>query len=202
MGLLTAAVTLRDSENSLKKPGNLTVGLLYDEFLPRNRSFEKPRKIRPKSSIQRSSLWKMFTAVVSTPVGPRTAGLPPAHPRSRWWVAPHAVVFTPETSDAESSRSGDPCRTGAIAPVPRISAEFERSGPGTCPEFLSRGLGTLSRRRFSRGLAVSPNRLLSRMAASRAKGTERAPGGSRSLGAALILLTLPPRSLGSSGGWL
>src|SRR5512135_2827219 len=45
--------------------------------------------------------------------------------------------------------------TGAIAPVPRISAEFERSGPGTCPEFLSRGLGTLSRRRFSRGLAMS-----------------------------------------------
>ena len=44
---------------------------------------------------------------------------------------------------------------GAIAPVPRISAEFERSGPGTCPEFLSRGLGTLSRRRFSRGLALS-----------------------------------------------
>ena len=40
------------------------------------------------------------------------------------------------------------------------------------------------------------------MAASRAKGTARAPGGSRSWGAALILLTLPPRSLGSSGGWL
>jgi len=27
---------------------------------------------------------------------------------------------------------------GAIAPLPRISAEFERSGLGTCPEFLSR----------------------------------------------------------------
>ena len=37
---------------------------------------------------------------------------------------------------------------GAIAPVPRISAEFERSGPGTCPEFLSRGLGTWSRREW------------------------------------------------------
>ena len=44
---------------------------------------------------------------------------------------------------------------GAIAPVPRISAEFERSGPGTCPEFLSRGLGTGSRRRFFRGRALS-----------------------------------------------
>jgi hypothetical protein len=44
---------------------------------------------------------------------------------------------------------------GAIAPVPRISAEFERSGLGTCPEFLSQGLGTWSRRRYSRGLALS-----------------------------------------------
>ncbi len=34
-------------------------------------------------------------------------------------------------------------------------AGIQRSGPGTCPEFLSRGLGTLSRRRFSRSLAMS-----------------------------------------------
>ena len=60
------------------------------------------------------------------------------------------------------SRVDSPCSCRAIlksAPVTlpqsRISAEFERSGSGTCPEFLRRGLGTLSRRRFSRGLARS-----------------------------------------------
>jgi hypothetical protein len=33
--------------------------------------------------------------------------------------------------------------TGAIAPMPRISAEFGRSCPGSCPEFPGEGPGTL-----------------------------------------------------------
>src|SRR5512135_2532981 len=69
----------------------------------------------------------------------------PRRPDDEWPDQPRPVV-----ADVTDVR-----RLGAIAPVPRISTEFERSGPGMCPEFLSRGLGTWSRRRFSRGLAMS-----------------------------------------------
>src|SRR5512142_924622 len=92
-------------------------------------------------------------------------------------------------------RPGLGSREGAIAPVPRMSAEFERSGLGTCPEFLSRGLCTGIRRRFFPWPgAVSPNGLLSGRAASRARVTSRAPGDYALGPPALALRTLAPRS--------
>jgi hypothetical protein len=63
----------------------------------------------------------------------------------------YPIRFLCETLDVHRSAlyhqprlsEDQPVREGAIAPMPRISAEFGRSCPGSCPEFPGEGPGTL-----------------------------------------------------------